>query len=160
MKKLFSVILLTSFFLSAQGQIAAVEKFVSDHPDLKEYYIYQSTLRMANQEGDEDFNKLIRNIRKINVYVAEGTGEVTLDSYNSMISKLDSDSFETLIRAKYNHTNISLMSKDSGPMSWYVLALHDEDNFALMEMDGKLDLRYLGALAKMDFDKLTDVVMK
>jgi len=145
--------------MAGQAQIRAVEKFIEDYPNLKEYYVYQSTLRMINQEGDQDFNRLIKDIRKINIYISEGSTEITRQSYQGMLDDLAKEGFEILINAKYESTQIYLMSKESGKSSYYVLAIRDEDNFGLMEMDGSLDLRYLNALEHINFSKLQNIVM-
>ena len=154
-----SLALLCVTFAAGQAQIKAVETFIENHPNLDEYYVYQSTLRMINQEGDPDFNRLIKDIRKINIYISEGSTDVTEESYRSMLDDLFREGFEVLIDAKYEATLINMMSKDAGSRSYYVLAVRDTDNFGLMEMDGSLDLRYLKALENMDFSKLQKIVM-
>ncbi|MDX1409870.1 MAG: DUF4252 domain-containing protein [Saprospiraceae bacterium] len=159
MKWIMSLALMTALTVAGQAQIKAVEAFIEDHPNLDEYYVYQSTLRMINQEGDPDFNRLIKDIRKINIYISEGSTDVTEESYREMLTDLANEGFEVLINAKYEATLINMMSKDAGNRSYYVLAVRDTDNFGLMEMDGSLDLRYLKALEKMDFGKLQKLVM-
>lgn len=144
---------------TAFAQIDVVEDFVNEHPSLKDFYIYQSTLRMLNQDGDSDFNKLIRDIRKINVYISQEEEGVTHDSYQRLVDRLKSDSFETLVQVKYENTFIDFMTKDIGKRPYYVLALHDTDGFGLMEMDGFLDLQYLTAIENIDFSKLEELVM-
>ena len=159
MKWIMSFALLFAVAIAGQAQIKSVEKFIKDHPNLDEYYVYQSTLRMVNQDGDEDFNRLIKDIKKINIYISEGSTDVTEESYQDMLSDLAKEGFEVLINAKYDASLINLMSKDEGKRSYYVLAVRDADNFGLMEMDGSLDLRYLNALEKINFAKLQDIVM-
>jgi len=142
------------------AQVKAVEEFVEDHPNLKEYFIYQSTLRLLNQSDSEDFDLLIRNIKKINAYVGVGSEEVTQKSYDKMISMLEKDDFELLIHAKYNGALVNLMAQDNGNDSYYVLAVRDADDFALLEMDGQLDLKYLTALQDIDFSKLSGMLLE
>lgn len=159
MKWILSLALVACIGIAGQAQIKAVEKFIKEHPNLDEYFVYQSTLRMVNQEGDADFNRLIKNIKKINIYISEGSTDVTEESYREMLADLEEEEFEVLINAKYESSLINLMSKDAGKNSYYVLAVRDADNFGLMEMDGSLDLRYLNALDKINFAKLQNIVM-
>lgn len=154
-----SLLFVLATVMAGQAQIKAVEKFIENHPNLDEYYVYQSTLRMVNQEANEDFNRLIKDIKKINIYISEGSTDVTEESYKEMLSDLSKDGFEVLINAKYNSSLINMMSKDNGKNSYYVLAVRDADNFGLMEMDGSLDLRYLNALDNINFEKLQSIVM-
>ena len=110
---------------------------------------------MINQEGNEDFNKLIKDIRKINVYVSEDSGEISLERYQAMVDDLFEEKFEILVNAKYQGTTwVNMMSRELNGRSYYVLTVRDDDSFALMEMDGDLDLQYINAIEKMNFDEL------
>ena len=162
MNKLLLLSLLTFVLATvsfAQSESKAVNKFLQDHPDLKAYYIYQSTLRLANQSGDENFNRLIKDVDKIIVHMAEGTGEVSRDSYNAMVRELYDEGFETLVNAKYEGALINFLSKEVKSKDYFVLAVTDDDNFGLMLMDGTLDLEYLMSVQNMDFSKLTEIVL-
>jgi hypothetical protein len=148
-----------SISLSASGQIKPVEQFLEQNPDLQKYFIYQSTLRMLNQSGNADFNKLIKDIRKINVYVAnEGSAGVSRESYQKMVRDLSSDKFETLVSAKMQGALVNLMSKDSGSAAYYVLAVTQGTDFMLLEMDGALDLRYLESLDNISLSQLNELL--
>ena len=160
MKLITTLVLTLVMSIALNAQVKAVEEFVKDHPDLKEYFIYQSTLRLLNQSGSEDFDLLIKDIRKINAYVALGSGDVTKNEYEKMVSKLEKDDFELLIHAKYNGALVHLMGKDEGKDSYYVLTVRDTDDFALLEMDGQLDLKYLTAIQDVDFGKLSGMLLE
>ncbi len=157
-KGLLLVLAIFTLSLTGSAQIKAVEKFLKENEGLTKFFIYQSTLRMLNNSGDENFNKLIKGIRKINVYVTEGSSEVSTASYKRMISELGAEQFETLVSAKTDGTLLNLMSRESGNDAYYVLATSEGSNFALMEMDGQLDLRYLEALESMNFEKLRKIL--
>ena len=153
--------ILAILFISLAGsaQIKAVEKFLKENDNLSKFFIYQSTLRMLNESGDPDFNKLIKGIRKINVYIAEdGSAGVTATRYQRMINDLSAEKFETLVSAKQEGTLFNLMTRESGDDAYYVLAASEGEDFALLEMDGKLDLRYLQALENVNFTKLRKIV--
>jgi len=146
--------------LSISAQIPAVEEFLESHPDLKKYYVYQSTLRMLNQSGDEDFNHLIKDIKKINAYVQEGGADVSRESYTKMMDRLADDEFEVYVQATVEGTLINLMGREKGKDSYFVLAVNDSNNFALVEMDGMLDLSYLNSLEGMNFGKLQEMLLE
>lgn len=157
-KSIFAISALFLISFTADAQIHAVEKFVKENEDLSKFFIYQSTLRLLNESGDENFNRLIKGIRKINVYITEGTSAVSSASYQQMITDLTAEKFETLVTAKTGGTRINLMSKETNNSSYYVLAAHEDTGFALMEMDGYLDLRYLESLDNINISKLRSIV--
>lgn len=158
MKK-YALSILAFFTLSLTGfaQINAVETFLVENDNLHKFFIYQSTLRMLNDGQNPDFNKLIKGIRKINLYVAEESAQVSASSYQHMIRDLSAEQFETLVSAKKDQMLINLMSKETGNSAYYVLAVTEGDDFALLEMDGELDLRYLKALENLNFTELRKI---
>jgi hypothetical protein len=83
---------------------------------------------------------------------------VSKQSHQKMLADLTAAQFETLVSAKMDGALINLMSKEEGDKAYYVLAASEESNFALLEMDGRLDLRYLQSLEKFDFNKLRKIV--
>lgn len=159
MKRLmvFTAALMMTIVLSAQ--IKAVEDFVESHQDLESYYIYQSQLRILNQDNDEDFNRLIKDVKKINAYVQEGDANVSKESYNTMMDQLQRDDFEVYVQATIEGTKVNLLGRDKGRNSYFVLAVNDPNNFALVELDGQLDLSYMNSLDAIDFDKLQDILL-
>lgn len=159
MKTLIVCFLALSTSMS-QAQVQAVERFLEEQDHLSKYYIYQSTLRMLNEGGNPDFNKLIKGIRKINVYVAEEGEEVAGSSYQRLVRDLGSEKFETLVSAKNGNMHLNLMSREAGNTSYYILAVKEDAEFALLEMDGQLDLRYLSVLEDVNFTKLRKLVSK
>lgn len=159
--KRIALVLLAAFAMQiAQAQVKAVEDFVKNYPDLKKYYLYQSTLRMLNKDNNPDFNKLIKDVKKINAYVAEGNSDITKGNYDKMVDNLMTEGFELYAKAKYEGAHINLVGKDKGKNSYFVLALRDDANFALLELDGQLDLAYMTVLNDLDFESLTDVILQ
>ena len=63
---LFAVIL---FACSGNQEPEILEQHLKDYPDINKKYIYQSVLRLANTKQDPDFDKLIRDVRKITIYL-------------------------------------------------------------------------------------------
>jgi hypothetical protein len=113
---------------------------------------------MLNTTGDDAFNKLIRNVRKINVYLSEDGALNSRDTYRQMISGLSDEDFETLVNIKSEELMLNLMGRESGSKAYYVLAVSEGQMVGVLEMDGKLDLRYLQAIESVNFDKLREIV--
>ncbi len=145
--------------IPAVGQIKAVEHFLSQDDNIQKFYVYQSSLRMLNTKGDDAFNQLIKDIRKINVYISEDAPASTSEKYTRMIKDLSKDDFEVLVSVKNNDMHLNLMGKDTeGDRAYYVLAETEGNSFAVFEMDGKLDLRYLESVKTVNFEKLQQIV--
>jgi hypothetical protein len=159
MKRLLVLFATVFTALTLSAQIKAVEEFVENHPELDKYYVYQSQLRILNQEGNEDFNRLIKDVKKIKAYVQEGDANVSRESYNSMVEQLENDGFEVYIKATMEGVLVNLLGREVGKDSYFVLAVNDPSNFALVELDGKLDLSYLKALDDIDFNKLQSILL-
>ena len=114
---------------------------------------------MLNTDGNEDFNKLIKDVDKIIAYIAQGNSNVTTKDYNGLIQSLENDQFEVLVKAKYDGALIQVMAQFSGEDSKFVVAVLSGNDFALMEMHGELDLRYLTAFKDVDFMQLSEYIL-
>jgi hypothetical protein len=158
LKQLFTL-LACMLALSATAQIKPIEQFLSENEEgIQKFFVYQSSLRMLNQAGDADFNKLIKDLRKINIYLSEEAATSAGADYHKMVNALLADDFETLVSVKEGAVVINFLGKETRNSTYYVLAFTEENSFAIMEMDGKLDLSYLGAIESLDFDKLREIV--
>lgn len=146
-------------FNSLSAQLKPLEDFLKKYPEVKEYYIYQSTLRMLNQQQDPDFDRLIKNLKKINAYVYDEAKGVSKEEFKKMLGQLEDDEFEILLVYRAEGYLVRVFGRDRGANSKYVLAMLGESNFALVEMDGHLDLRYIKAIEDLNFMKLDELLL-
>ena len=156
---LLFVALIIGISAYAQSDIESVQEFIDRHDKIHKYFVYQSTLRMLNQEKDPDFDRLIKPLKKVNAYVSKGDSGVTREEFKALLDQLESDDFEILLSYKEKNAIIQLHSKTSRSNSKYVFAVYGPDEYAIIEMDGSLDLQYLKALENIDFSKAEELLL-
>lgn len=145
--------------LHSQAIIEPVNAFIEKYPDINKYFIYQSTLRLLNQNHDPDFDKLIKPLKKVNAFVSHEKSGVTKDGFKQLLAELAEEDFELLVSYKEKNAIIQLMGKTQRSESQYIFAVYGPDEFAIIEMDGSLDLQYLKALENLDFSKAEELLL-
>ncbi|MDQ3017115.1 MAG: DUF4252 domain-containing protein [Bacteroidota bacterium] len=133
------------------------KKHLDAHPDIKEKYIYQSVLRLANIKGDKNFNKLIRDVRAITIYFppeGDSTYQIT-----ELKFEMRSQQYEELIDFRSESGDrVSLWVNESLPKAHYVGLLDTTSDDYFFDIDGQLDLQYISALNVADQGALRDLI--
>lgn len=127
------------------------------YPDLRKKYIYQSVIRIANVKKDPDFEKLIKDLNKIIVYLppdGDSTYQVT-----PLRSAFRSAGYEELVDVRTKDAQrISLWLSEKGDAPHYVALLDSEDTDLILEMDGEIHPEYLSAITSADESQLMDLL--
>lgn len=127
------------------------------YPDIRKKYIYQSVIRLANIKGDPDFNKLIRDVKKITIYLPPK--EDSTYQIKEVSSGIMADGFETLMEVRTAEAGrISLWEKESKSSSQYMGFLDTETDDIIFVIDGELNLKYISALKFADQSSLMDLI--
>ncbi len=152
---LFMVLILAS---CATDQTPKVfEKHLKAYPDIREKYIYQSIIRLANVRQDPDFNKLIRDVRKITVYIPpseDSTYQIT-----NLRSEIRTQHYEELMDFRsQSGERVSLWVNDSLPKSHFIGLLDTPSADYFFDIDGELNLEYISALNVADQASLRDLL--
>ena len=140
------------------AQSEALKSFV-DQYEGKQYFVYQSVLRILNIDANKDFNQLIRNVRRVVVHNPAFEVDSTVSTraiIRGLIEDLHNESFEDLIEAKDGGMRITLMSRGDTNEAEFILLMRDGDRAYFAEIEGSLDIEYIGALASAQFSELTD----
>lgn len=119
------------------------------YPNLRKRYIYQSMLRLANQNRDPDFENLIRDVHKIVLYTPHSNDSTF--QVNTLRPELRNEGFEELV--DFRNTNgdrITLWLRDKDDDSQFVAIMDTPADDFIVEIDGQLNLQYLNALRKVD----------
>ncbi|MEQ8241073.1 MAG: DUF4252 domain-containing protein [Cyclobacteriaceae bacterium] len=91
---LFSI--LVSLNISLVAQESFLKDFAKTRSD-KKYTLYASTLRMLNVTKDENFNELVNDIEKINVFVFDSA--TTRDqSFQALAEKYNAESYDEYLK--------------------------------------------------------------
>lgn len=154
---LFAVVI--SFPYSGFSQSKAIETFIDTHGEGKKYYVYQSVMRILNVKGDPDFNRMIRDVRRIVVHqpnvVDDSTG-VKKPAIRQLIRQLEKEGFEPLIEARESNMRITFFSRGAIDQAEFVLVIRDREKAYVAEVEGTLNMEYIGALANADISELTN----
>jgi hypothetical protein len=134
-----------------------IEKHLADYPETRKSYIYQSVLRLANIKQDPDFNKLIRDVKKITIYLPPR--EDSTYQIKSIRTNMRSEGYEELMDVRTaDKERISLWLNESLPRPHFVGLLDTSGDDYIFEIDGKLDLEYISSVNVIDQETLRDLL--
>jgi hypothetical protein len=133
------------------------ETHLEKYPDVRKKYIYQSVLRLANIQHDRDFDKLIKDVRRITIYLPPR--EDSTYQIKEVSSGMRADGYEELMSVKTaSNERISLWINESLPKPHYVGLLDTSTEDYIFEIDGQLDLEYISSLNMADQSSLRDLL--
>jgi len=149
---LFAVIL---FACSGNQEPEIFEQHLKDYPGINKKYIYQSVLRLANTKQDPDFDKLIRDVRKITIYFPP---EDTTYQVKTLRTSMRSGGYEELMDFRTaKGERLSLWLNEALDKPHYVGFVEISGDYYIFDIDGQLDLNYLSALNMADESSLRDL---
>ncbi len=127
------------------------------YPTIQKKYVYQSLIRLANIKRDPDFEKLIKDVRKITLYLPpseDSTYQIT-----TLRSGMRSGGYEELVDVRTAEAQrISLWVKDSEAKAHYLALVDSDKDDLILELDGQLNLQYLSAINMADKGSLMDLL--
>lgn len=131
----------------------SILKLEKQYPEIRKKYVYQSLIRLANVKHDADFEKLIKDVRKIILYLppeGDSTYQIT-----SLRSGVQSDGYEQLLDVRTaNAQRISLWVKETGKKSHYLGMVDSKEEDVIMEIDGEIHPEYLNSILGADQSSL------
>ncbi|HJW30889.1 MAG TPA: DUF4252 domain-containing protein, partial [Saprospiraceae bacterium] len=127
------------------------------YPELRKKYVYQSLIRLANVKRDPNFENLIRDVRKIILYLPpRNDSTYTISGLQTGIQK---DGYEELVDVRTaDKQRISLWVKESGKKAHYVGLVDSDTDDIVMEIDGEIHPEYLGAIKMANESSLTNLL--
>ena len=135
--------------------IAQLEK---QYPEIRKKYVYQSLIRLANVKQDPDFEKLIKDLRKVILYMPPR--EDSTYNISSMRPSMRAEGYEELVDVRTaDAQRISLWVKESGAKSHYMALVDSESDDIILELDGEIHPEYLGSIKMTDESALTDLLI-
>lgn len=119
------------------------------YPDINKKYVYQSLIRLANVKRDPDFEKLIKDVDKVILYLPPN-GDSTYQ-IKDVRNDLPADGYETLVDVRTaDAQRISLWVKETNSVSHYIALLDAADQDIILEIDGQINIEYLSAINVAD----------
>lgn len=134
-----------------------IEKHLEKYPDARKKYLYQSVIRLANTTGDTSFNKLIKDLRKIIIYLppeGDSTYQIT-----GLRQGMREEGYEELMDVRTaDKSRISLWVNESDSKAYYMGMVDTDDEDIIFEMDGELDLKYISSIKFADQGSIMDLL--
>lgn len=124
-------------------------KHEKQYPEIRKKYVYQSLIRLANIKKDPDFEKLIKDVNKVILYLPP-SGDSTYQ-IKDIRNGLPADGYETLVDVRTaDAQRISLWVKESNAKSHYIALMDAADQDVILEIDGQINIEYLSAINVAD----------
>ncbi len=137
--------------------VPSIVKLEQQYPELRKKYVYQSLIRLANIKQDPNFEKLIKDVRKVILYLPpreDSTYQIT-----PMRAGIRSDGYEELIDVRTNNAQrISLWVKEGKASSHYVALVDTDADDIILEIDGEIHPEYLSSIKMADEGSLMDLL--
>lgn len=138
---LFGVMTLLSSLASAQCDV--VTNLKKDKLTALSLYFYPSTLRMANLENNEEFNRLIQDIDKLIFYKMNGKFE-SIDFYNLNQELQSENEFEEYVVVDGPKKRFYLLGRED-PVETVGLVTFDDTHY-VFDIAGRLELKEIPKL--------------
>jgi hypothetical protein len=146
--------LFTVFTLQVFGQNSALEKFFSDYLEDPSFTVVNISPKMFKmiskldiEDIDPEVKDLINSIEGLKVLAKEdGDG---LKYYKEAYQKIDKNQYEELMTVRDQDENVRIYIKDQGDIiNELILLVGSKDEFVLLDIIGKIDLKTIGKLSK------------
>jgi len=127
------------------------------YPNIQKKYVYQSLIRLANLKHDPDFEKLIKDVRKVIIYLPPA--EDSTYQIKDLRTSMRSGGYEELVDVRIAEAQrISLWVKESTSTAHYLALVDSDKDDLILEIDGQLDLQYLASINMADKGSLMNLI--
>ena len=132
---------------------SVITRHEAKYPEIRKKYLYQSIIRLANINHDPAFDELIKDVKKIIIYLPpreDSTYQIT-----EVRSGMRDDGYEQLVDVRTkDEARVSLWVNESTPQPHYMGLLDTSDDDYIFEIDGQLNLEYISSLKMADQSSL------
>jgi hypothetical protein len=128
---------------------SAIAQHEKKYPKINKKYVYQSLIRLANIKHDPDFEKLIKDVDKVVIYMAPA-GDSTYQ-IKDLRTSMTADGYETLVDVRTaDAQRVSLWVKGEDANAHFIALMDAAEEDVILEIDGQLNLEYLSAIKVAD----------
>lgn len=155
MIKQFSIFMVAMVIsLASFSQSRTVQNFV-ETADGYNIYLYQSLIRVLNQDANPDFNMLIKDLDHLRFLTTDSVGTSAKSTFSELDTGIQSEGYESIMSFDNKDYKCHIYElEDNGGQSSWVATLFMEGRAGLIEMRGSVDMKYLHAFSSLDMDKL------
>lgn len=121
-------------------------------------FFYKNTLRMLNQQENEEFDQLIQNIEKMKfVLISKDNGRLGPKEYRTLVGEYQKESYEPIVTSRIEGRNFDVYLRDAkGQKPGTVVLVNDSLSLYVLDIVGTIDVSKTGALFKT-IDSSTDI---
>ena len=146
-----------AFGFTGQAQSKTTEKLHKKYNEALSLFFYNNTLRMINQKDDQEFDALIKDIKKMKFLMIQKE-DFGNDDYKKLISDYKSESFEEMMTSRHDGKNFDVYMKD-GKSKGMIVAVNDAENLYVLDMVGSIPLNKVTTLFK-EIDESSEIGKK
>ena len=112
------------------------------------FFLYNNTLRMINQQGDKDFDELVKDIEKMKVvWVNKKEKKFGAEEYKNLVAGYKSEKFEEIMNTRHEGKSFNAYIKEKdGDTKGVVVTVDDGENVYVMDIVGKVALNKITSL--------------
>lgn len=135
----FTLFLVTLTTL-AGAQSPVTEKLQSDYPDALNLFFYHNTLRMLNQQEDEAFDEVIRDIEKMRLLmIKKEEHNFNANTYSTLVKAYRSEHFQPVMTVRHDGRNFDIYLKEKeGQTSGMLVLVNDPKNLWVLDILGAI----------------------
>lgn len=133
---LLFIFLIQSFIGFTQNSV--VTDFKENHATALSLYFYPSTLRMVNLERNEEFDEMIRNVKKARFFRMD-SGAVTKTDLQKLSAKLTEDGFEEIMFLKNKEMDLRVWGIEKRIPETIIIS-KDGHEVMLLEVNGMINI--------------------
>jgi len=135
---LLSLTILLSLNSVIRAQSSAVTEFKDNHNTTLALYFYPSTLRMINLQHNEEYDEMIRNIKKARFFKLD-SGAVTPEQLSVLSETLIKSGYEEMMEMKSKGNDIKVLGLEKHTPEIVVIS-RNGDECMLVEVTGMINI--------------------
>lgn len=137
------VCLLTS--ISLFGQSKTTKKYSEKYEGAFTLFFYNNTLKMLNQDNNEEFEALIKDIDKMKfIRIDKKENEVSDSDFKAMVADYRDENYEDMMTMRHEGMNINVyIQEDDGVTTGLVVLMRDVESVSILDIKGQVPLNQL-----------------
>lgn len=141
-----------------RAQSLTTEALQKRHTDALNLFFYNNTLRMLNQNEDQDFDALIRDIEKMRlVLIRKENDKFGQSDYRKLVSDYKAEAFQEIMTSRHAGKSFDVfMKENNGKTSGMLVLINDSTNLYVLDILGRIALDKITKLYTI-LDESSDV---
>lgn len=134
--------------LSGFAQSNTTKKYSEKYTGAFTLFFYNNTLKMLNQDNNEEFEALVKDIDKMKfMRVDKKENNISDKDFKTMMADYRDENFEDMMTMRHEGMNINVyIQEDDGMTTGLVLLMNDSTTLSILDIKGKVPLNKLANL--------------